>query len=119
VGGIPRTRLRVARYKQSRNLSQTGEAGRGGFDGHDPQVSPKRARRPSQSWRTFLQNHAGAIVAMDFFVVPTVTCRLLYVLVVMNHARRKFVHFNITDAPTSGWTAQQILNAFPDDTAPK
>jgi hypothetical protein len=48
----------------------------------------KLARRPSQSWRTFLQNHAGAIVAMDFFVVPTVTCRLLYVLVVMNHERQ-------------------------------
>ena len=50
---------------------------------------PKLARRPSQSWRTFLQNHAGAIAAMDFFVVPTVTCRLLYVLVAMNHERRK------------------------------
>lgn len=80
---------------------------------------PKSGRRPSQSWRTFLQNHAGAIAAMDFFVVPTVTCRLLYVLVVMNHERRKIVHFNITDAPTAGWTAQQIINAFPYDTAPK
>jgi hypothetical protein len=54
---------------------------------------------------------------MDFFVVPTVTCRLLYVLVVMNHERRRIVHFNITDAPTAGWTAQQIINAFPYDTA--
>jgi hypothetical protein len=78
---------------------------------------PKSGRRPSQSWRTFLQNHAGAITAMDFFVVPTVTCRLLYVLVVMNHERRRIVHFNITDAPTAGWTAQQIINAFPYDTA--
>ena len=49
---------------------------------------PKTRRPPSQSWRTFLQNHAGAIAAMDFFVVPTVTARLLYVLVVMNHERR-------------------------------
>ncbi len=80
---------------------------------------PRSRRQPSQNWRTFLQNHAGGIAAMDFFVVPTVTARLLYVLVVMNHARRKIVHFNITDAPTAGWTAQQVINAFPYDTAPK
>ena len=74
---------------------------------------------PSQSWRTFLQNHVTAIAAMDFFVVPTATFGLLYVLVIMNHARRKVVHFNITDSPTAAWTAQQIVNAFPYDTAPK
>jgi len=80
---------------------------------------PKSGRPPSQSWRTFLQNHAGAIAALDFFVVPTVTFRLLYVLVVITHERRKVVHFNITDEPTAAWTAQQIINAFPYDTAPK
>jgi len=80
---------------------------------------PKSGRRLSQSWRTFLRNHAGEIAAMDFFVVPTVTFRLLDVLVVMNHERRKIVHFNITEAPTATWTAQQIVNAFPYDTAPK
>ena len=80
---------------------------------------PRSRRLPSQSWRTFLQNHAGGIAAMDFFVVPTVTARLLYVLVVMNHERRKIVHFNVTDAPTAAWTAQQIINAFPYDTAPE
>jgi hypothetical protein len=52
-------------------------------------------------------------------VVPTVTFRLLYVLIVMNHERRKVVHFNITDSPSAAWTAQQIVNAFPYDTAPK
>ena len=56
---------------------------------------------------------------MDFFVVPTVTARLLYVLVVLNHERRKIVHFNITDSPTAAWTAQQIINTFPYDTAPE
>jgi transposase InsO family protein len=80
---------------------------------------PKSSRRPSQSWRTFLQNHAGAIAALDFFVVPTATFRLLYVLVVITHERRKVVHFNITDELTAAWTAQQIINAFPYDTAPK
>ena len=59
------------------------------------------------------------MAAMDFFVVPTATFRLLYVLVVMTHERRKVVHFNITDSPTAAWTAQQMVNAFPHDTAPK
>src|SRR5713101_6547661 len=80
---------------------------------------PRSRGQPSQSWRTFLQNHAGGIAAMDFSVVPTVTAPLLYVLVVMNHERRKIVHFNITDSPTAAWTAQQIINAFPYDTAPE
>jgi transposase InsO family protein len=80
---------------------------------------PKSRRPLSQNWRTFLRNHAGAIAAMDFFVVPTATFRLLYVLVVMNHERRKIVHFNLTASPTAAWTAQQIVNAFPYDTAPK
>ena len=80
---------------------------------------PKSRRRPSQGWRTFLRNHAGTIAALDFFVVPTVTGRLLYVLVVLTHERRKVVHFNITEAPTAEWTAQQVINAFPYDTAPK
>jgi transposase InsO family protein len=56
---------------------------------------------------------------MDFFVVPTVTFGLLYVLLVIRHERRKIVHFNITEAPTAAWTAQQVINAFPDDTAPE
>ena len=71
---------------------------------------PKSRGKPSQSWRTFLQNHASGMAA---------TFRLLYVLVVMTHERRKVVHFNITDSPTAAWTAQQIVNAFPYDTAPK
>jgi len=80
---------------------------------------PKCGHRPSQTWRTLLRNHAGAIAAIDFFVVPTATFRLLYVLVVMTHERRKVLHFNITEAPTAEWTAQQVVNAFPYDTAPQ
>ena len=56
---------------------------------------------------------------MDFFVVPTATFRVLYVLVIMAHERRRVVHFNITESPASAWTAQQITNAFPEDTAPR
>ena len=62
---------------------------------------PRSRRQSSRSWRTFLQNHAGGIAAMDFCVVPIMTARLLCVLVVMNHERRKIIHFNITDAPTA------------------
>lgn len=80
---------------------------------------PKSRRRPSQDWWTFLRNHAGAIAALDFLQVPKVTGRLLYVLIVMTHERRKVVHFNITESPTAEWTAQQVVNAFPYDTAPK
>jgi putative transposase len=79
---------------------------------------PQSRRRPSQGWRTFLRNHAGAIAAIDFFVVPTVTCRLLYVLIVLTHERRMVVHFSITEAPTAEWTAQQVINSFPYDTTP-
>ena len=80
---------------------------------------PKSRHRPSQGWWTFLRNHSGTTAAMDFFVVPTVTFRLLYVLVVIKHERRSIVHFNIAEAPTATWTAQQAVNAFPCDTAPK
>jgi transposase InsO family protein len=55
---------------------------------------------------------------MDFLVVPTATCRRLYVIIVMTHERRKVVHFNITESPTAEWAAQQVVNAFPYDTAP-
>lgn len=80
---------------------------------------PESRGKPSQGWRTFLQNHASGIAAMHFIVVPTATFRLLYVLVVKSQERRKIVHFNITNSPTASWTAQQIVNAFPYDTAPK
>ena len=56
---------------------------------------------------------------MDFFVVPTATFRLLYVLIVVTHHRRRIVHFSTTESPTAEWTAQQVVNAFPYDTAPK
>jgi transposase InsO family protein len=68
---------------------------------------------PSQSWRTFLVNHATQIAAADFFVVPTATCRLLFVLVILAHERRRVVHVAVTDHPTATWTAQQLREAFP------
>ena len=77
------------------------------------------ATPPSQSWRTFLANHVQQIVAADFFVVPTATYRLLFVLVILAHDRRRIVHVAVTPHPTAAWTAQQLREAFPWDQAPR
>jgi len=71
-----------------------------------------RSRRPpSQSWRTFLQNHVSQIVSVDFFTVPTIRFQILYVFLVLAHDRRRIVHFNVTAHPTAEWTGQQLRNA--------
>jgi transposase InsO family protein len=79
----------------------------------------RHPRPPSQTWRTFLTNHASQIMAADLFVVPTVTFRLLFVLVILAHDRRRIVHVAVTDHPTAAWTAQQVRNAFPENEAPR
>jgi hypothetical protein len=78
-----------------------------------------RHRPSSQTWRTFLTNHLAAVVSMDFFTVPTVTGRVLFVLVLLSHQRRRIVYFNIAEHPTAHWAAQQVVEAFPDDTTPR
>jgi len=80
---------------------------------------PKRRKPPSQTWRTFLDNHFHTMVSIDFFAVPTAAFRVLFVLVVLAHNRRRVVHFNLTEHPTAVWTAQQIIEAFPEETAPR
>jgi hypothetical protein len=67
---------------------------------------------PSQPWRTFLANHASQIMAADLFVVPTISFRLLFVLITLAHDRRRIVHVAVTEHPTAAWTAQQLRNAF-------
>jgi len=79
---------------------------------------PKRRSPPSQTWRTFLTNHFRDLVSFDFFTVPTARLRVLFVLVVLAHHRRRVLHFNVTEHPTAAWTAQQLVDAFPDDSAP-
>jgi putative transposase len=79
----------------------------------------RHPRPPSQTWRTFLTNHANQIMAADLFVVPTVTFRLLFVLVILAHDRRRIIHAHATAHPTAGWIAQQLRNAFPADQAPR
>src|SRR5262245_17432626 len=76
-------------------------------------LMPRRMRPPSQSWRTFLENHVRDLIALDFFVVPTATFRILFVLIALAHHRRRVLHFAVTDSPTACWTAQQLVDAFP------
>ncbi|MGB2821632.1 MAG: integrase core domain-containing protein [Phycisphaerae bacterium] len=79
----------------------------------------RSGKPPSQTWRTFLANHVGQIAAIDFFTVPTVTFRVLYVFLILRHDRRRVVHFNVTTSPTARWAAQQIVEAFPFEEAPR
>jgi putative transposase len=79
-----------------------------------------RCDKPSsQAWRTFLANHLQQIAAADFFVVPTATCRLLFVLVILTHERRRVLPVAVTAHPTAAWTTQQLREAFPCDSAPR
>jgi putative transposase len=77
-------------------------------------ISPRRDS--AKQWLTFLQNHREAIVAFDFFTVPTLTFQLLYCFFVIEHSRRKIVHFNVTRHPTADWVVQQLREAFPEAT---
>ena len=79
----------------------------------------RHRKPPSQSWRTFLDNHVHNLVSVDFFTVTTLTFRVLFLIVVLAHDRRRVVRFNVTDSHTAKWTAQQIVEAFPWDTAPR
>jgi putative transposase len=71
-----------------------------------------------QRWITFLRNHKDVIAGMDFFVVPTVGFRLLYVWFVIDHGRRRILHFNVSANPTAQWVIQQLREAFPDGSVP-
>jgi hypothetical protein len=80
---------------------------------------PRDRQPPSPTWKAFLANHVADIVACDFFTVPTVNFRVLFVFIMLAHERRRIVHFNITEHPTAQWTSQQIVEAFPWETAPR
>ena len=80
---------------------------------------PKNDKKPSQTWTTFLRNHVGQMVSIDFFTVATVRLHVLYVFVILAHDRRRLLHFNVTEHPTAVWAAQQIIEAFPEDGAPR
>ena len=91
-----------------------------GLDLAESTVAKYRIRSstsPSQTWKTFLANHAKQIAAIDFFTVPTLTFRNLYCFIILLHDRRQVIHFNVTAHPTAEWTARQIIEAFPEDSA--
>jgi putative transposase len=99
-----------------------GELRKVGIKVTKPTVEKYRIRPPkppSPTWKAFLTHHVQDLVALDFFVVPTVTHHVLFVLLILAHERRRVVHFNITEHPTAQWTAQQVVDAFPWDEAPR
>jgi putative transposase len=79
----------------------------------------RHRKPPSQTWRTFLENPVKTMVSVDFFTVPTISFRVLYVFLVLAHDRRRIVHFNVTAHPTAEWIAQQLREAFPFDQVPR
>ena len=98
-----------------------GELLKLGIDVSEATVSRYMVRRrgpPSQSWRSFLDNHAGELISMDFFTVPSATFRVLFVLVILSHERRRIIRFNVTAHPTAMWTARQLLEAVGEGETP-
>ena len=80
---------------------------------------PRSRRPPSQSWKTFLRNHAAGIASIDLFVVPTAFFELLYGLVILGQERRRLIGFGVTAHPTAEWIARQVTEALPWDEAPR
>jgi hypothetical protein len=124
-GGRPRIPVEVRRLIRRMSLENLlwgaprihGELLKLGIEVAQSTVARYRAkRRPGssdQTWKTFLSNHATGIAAMDFLVVSTINFRLLSVLVILRHERRRLISMSVTDHPTADWIAQQITEAFP------
>jgi hypothetical protein len=99
-----------------------GELLKLGIDIGETSVAKYMARGrkpPSETWRTFLENHFPTMVSVDFFMVPTIGFQVLYVFLVLAHDRRRILHFAVTAHPTAEWTAQPLREAFPWDRAPR
>jgi putative transposase len=99
-----------------------GELLKLGIDVGETSVSKYMLRRrtpPSQTWRTFLENHLTELVSVDFFTVPTIRFQVLYVFLVLAHDRRRIVHVDVAAHPTAAWTAQQLREAFPWTNVPR
>jgi hypothetical protein len=100
-----------------------GELKKLGFDISESTIQRyirKRGKRMNgQNWKTFLKNHSKEIISIDFLIVPTINFKLIHVLVVIEHYRRKLIYFNVTKNPTAEWTLQQIRNLLFDYDTPK
>jgi hypothetical protein len=100
----------VAGLFRSRASRIVGELRKVGIDVAKSTVEKDRVRPqrpPSPTWKTFLNQHIKDLVSLDFFVVPTVTYKVLFVLVILAHERRQVIHCNVTEHPTAEWTAQR------------
>src|ERR1700747_1983494 len=80
---------------------------------------PRPWKPPSPTWRAFVGNHAEQMASIDFFAVPTATFRVLFVFVVLSHARRRVLHFQVTEHPSQEWTLQQVREACPWEQVPR
>jgi hypothetical protein len=130
-GGRPKvTREVINLIKQIANENPSwgaprihGELKKLGFNLSESTVQrymPKKGKRNNgQNWKTFLKNHSKDIISIDFLTVPTINFKLMYVLVIIEHHRRKLIHFNVTKNPTAEWTLQQIRNLFFEFDVPK
>ena len=129
-GGRPQTPIEIRRLIRAVSLANPlwgaprihGELLKIGIDVGQTTVAKYMARRrgpPSQGWKTFLRNHADGIAAMDLFVVPTMSLRLLFGLLILRHHRREIVWIGVTGNPTAEWIAQQLTEAFGWETAPR
>jgi putative transposase len=99
-----------------------GELLKLGIDVGETSVSKyliRHRKPPSQTWRTFLENHVKSLVSVDFFTAPTIRFQILYVFLVLAHDRRRILHFAVTAHPTAEWTTHQLREAFPWDSAPR
>ena len=130
-GGRPKvTREVINLIKQIANENPSwgaprihGELKKLGFNLSESTVQrymPKKGKRNNgQNWKTFLKNHSKDIISIDFLTVPTINFKLMYLLVIIEHHRRKLIHFNVTKNPTAEWTLQQIRNLFFEFDVPK
>ena len=79
----------------------------------------RSSKPPSPTWRAFLKNHIADLVSNDFFTIPTIHFKVLFVLIVLLHQRGKVVYLNVSENPSAQWAARQMVEAFPWDSAPK
>jgi transposase InsO family protein len=128
--GRPQTSIEIRQLIRAVSLANPlwgaprihGELLKIGIDVGQTTVAKYMARRrgpPSQGWKTFLRNHADGIVAMDLFVVPTMSFELLYALLILRHDRREIVWLGVTGHPSADWIARQLTEAFGWETAPE
>jgi transposase InsO family protein len=128
-GGRPQVPLEIRRLIRSMSPANPlwgaprihGELLKLGIDVGQTSVAKYMARGrrgPSQGWRTFIFNHADGIASIDLFVVPTLSFRLLYGLVVLRHCRRRIMWLGVTANPTAEWVARQLTEACGWEAAP-